>query len=830
MRGLVKILAALVVLAVAAAGLLAWRLSRGPLPLAFLKDRIEAAGRDIAPGVRLSLASVAIVWDPRRWRIDLAATDVRVANADGRGGLNLPLVALRPNLRALLEGRVALGAVELISPELTLIREADGSIDLGAGGGGDRVDLPLTPGGAPPPIGVLGVRGGHVTLRDDASGREWTARAVDARLRFGADAVTLEASLESDLQPLLGKPSPLHAEIAADLRRGEEVVDLRQATVDLGDVQLRVTGQLRGSGAAIAAAGEMSVATLPTAAIARYWPADLVPEARSWVTANITGGQLRDVGLRLAVKKSTEDAPLELAEITGQAVLAGLSVRFLDDMPPVRAVAGRASLTAKGARFDVTAGRLLDLELTSAAVDLPIGGSPRIAIDANLAGPLASMVTVLDNPPVRLKRGLGFEPQKGRVVGKIHLAFPLRDGLRVGDLGLKVAAKLSAVDVARLRGEWSLAGGDFTLAIERTKLHLEGSGRVEGVQVHVDQRLDFEAPREQRIALKATPDRAGRQALGLDPGAWLEGPVAADVLVSGGGASIAVDLDLRPASIDLPGPSLAKAAGVPGRAQATLRIRDGRVVAVERARARWADNALSGRAARSTLGTWTLAAETDLAPAPGRGPGAAVLQVEADRSFTLESGNFGDLVAPFGRNYGQGGKLDVEGTVDLTGAGLPLDARVSVTGLRMTNEPFLARLLTLASLRGALGNLTGAGIRFDTIDALLHEEGGIVTVREGVGRSDSFALVARGTIDLDEGMIDFRGSLVPSYFGVNQGLGKLPIIGGLLTGGEEKAVQAFDYRARGPASDPKVSVDGLSSLTPRVLSDLYRRIESGLTR
>jgi len=116
----------------------AWRLSHGPVDLAWLNRRLEAAVNGNGGPVRLSIGSTALAWEGFRLGVDrpldLRLTEIRLTAPDGTSEVELPRAEVSLSLSALLLGRVQPRALELDNPRLTLIRAADGtlSVDLGA--------------------------------------------------------------------------------------------------------------------------------------------------------------------------------------------------------------------------------------------------------------------------------------------------------------------------------------------------------------------------------------------------------------------------------------------------------------------------------------------------------------------------------------------------------------------------------------------------------------------------------------------------------------------------------------------------------------------------
>ncbi len=118
----------LVLLAVAAVG---WRLHQGPVALTFLSPFLESSLNPPGSPVLVRLGETRLTWAGWDRALDLQATDVRLETPDGRTMLHAPRVALALSSRALLEGDVAVSAVELLEPEITLRRMDDGTLSMG---------------------------------------------------------------------------------------------------------------------------------------------------------------------------------------------------------------------------------------------------------------------------------------------------------------------------------------------------------------------------------------------------------------------------------------------------------------------------------------------------------------------------------------------------------------------------------------------------------------------------------------------------------------------------------------------------------------------------
>ncbi|MED6311114.1 MAG: AsmA-like C-terminal domain-containing protein, partial [Pseudomonadota bacterium] len=87
----------------------------------------------------------------------------------------------------------------------------------------------------------------------------------------------------------------------------------------------------------------------------------------------------------------------------------------------------------------------------------------------------------------------------------------------------------------------------------------------------------------------------------------------------------------------------------------------------------------------------------------------------------------------------------------------------------------------------------------------------------------SIGITVEGALDLEEDIAELKGTVVPAYT-VNRVLGQIPILGPILTGGENEGVFAASYAVNGPLEDPAIAVNPLSALAPGFLRKLFDAI------
>lgn len=133
----------------------------------------------------------------------------------------------------------------------------------------------------------------------------------------------------------------------------------------------------------------------------------------------------------------------------------------------------------------------------------------------------------------------------------------------------------------------------------------------------------------------------------------------------------------------------------------------------------------------------------------------------------------------------------------------------------------MARLLSsVGSLRGTVEMLNGDGVSFAGLEAPVTIVDGRMYVAESRAAGPSLGITAKGTIELDDGMLDLDGVLVPSY-GLNSFISGVPVLGQLLASRPGEGVVGLTYSINGPSDAPRVGVNPLSALTPGILRRIF---------
>ncbi len=217
-----------------------WRLSQGPVSLAFLKPTVQHTINSSLAGMRVKIGDVIIERDQDTGRPRIRLRDISVHDLDGNLIARAPRAAVVMNTAALLTGKVVPEELTLIGPRIMARRKLDGALQFGFGiassdqktatkvGKHDRVDTPPNVAipsdqplvnligllrkeiaadrdGTSPISSVMAVRITHasISLYDEANNALWfapKANLVIRRMPYGF-VLFADASIASGKEP-----------------------------------------------------------------------------------------------------------------------------------------------------------------------------------------------------------------------------------------------------------------------------------------------------------------------------------------------------------------------------------------------------------------------------------------------------------------------------------------------------------------------------------------------------------------------------------------------------------------------------------------------------
>ena len=318
---LVTLAITLVVLGSVGLAAIAWRLSQGPVDLGWLTRRLEDAANANGGPTRLTIGSAALAWEGFRMGADrpleLLLTNVRVVDPAGVRRMNIPQAEVSLSIYQLLFGRVVPRAVTLDSPQITLIRAADGTLSLDLGSLTETADSgePASEAQATPVADLLAE-----LAQPPGNDRARGSDALLGQLRLVRVHDGRAALIDRQLGVTWRAP---HAEIDLARRREGGVDGTAEFSLAVGDQEARLT--LSATLAAGASETHLRARLSPVtpSVIARAAPS---LAGLATLDAPVGGEATLDLGASLALRR----ARFSLRAGSGQVHVGDSNVPFLD--------------------------------------------------------------------------------------------------------------------------------------------------------------------------------------------------------------------------------------------------------------------------------------------------------------------------------------------------------------------------------------------------------------------------------------------------------------------------------------------------------------------
>lgn len=356
----------------------------------------------------------------------------------------------------------------------------------------------------------------------------------------------------------------LKATVGSDLTS----IEVEQAEIVSRDATLSGAGRLVWREEAPTIALDLDAKNVRIEDFPAFWPPDLGIDAREWVLENLTTGRVIDAEAEIDLRPDDfGPAPLRDDAIGGRFTFEGLSVRYVEEMPPLEAAAGRAVFDADRMAFDVVGGNSTDITVKGGSVTITGMGKPgklatQLRVLAALEGGVEPTLTLLDYPPLEIAKELDIPPEvtSGRVAADLEVRMPLHDDVTEEEVVVLAEAGLKGLAIQRLPkldGDVSLDGGVFGLTLDEEAVRLDGSAAVNGIPLDIDIIEPLEegtATRRIHLAGRLSREQLDAQGLPID---GLDGELGFKAAVTETGTNFWIDLEADLTALGLAPPGLA---------------------------------------------------------------------------------------------------------------------------------------------------------------------------------------------------------------------------------------------------------------------------------
>jgi hypothetical protein len=662
-----------------------------------------------------------------------------------------------------------------------------------------------------------------------------------------------------------------------------------------------------------------------------YWPVQLVPQTRFWVTTNITAGIAEAPNFTFALSAPGHLSNIRLDNAAGSFKANDLTLTWLPGARPITGLNGTLTLTDPDNIVIAADGTLGGIVFSGASMHIAGVSQPNQTgtLHIPIRGSIQSAMGVLGAPPLNLLKTVPppLLGATGDMTGAVDVVLPFKNNLTIGEVRLKVTTALTNVAIPLPVKGLTLRQGVFTLIATTQELDAGGQAQFGGENARLKGSASFAGAGSAGFEMNTAVTGKTLAGLGLDLGGTLNGRMPVDIRFGSrppNAGSLRITADLTPATLSLPVFGWTKAAGKPGEIDVAVSIAGqnfsgisklvsidaqapglniesqasagginlsrihigntegaGRIALPATAHAPWRldffGNVLDASALNPPRSAkpapaapklpagskspppsgilWAANVHFDhmlLAQAPesqlsdfdfdGDGQGNSIYdatatgmlvtgqpvnltikampgpQPGASEQLHLQTGDGGELLRALGAySLLGGGQLDFDASY---GTAAPLSGTTTLTNFRLLKAPAVAKLLEAITVFGIPDAASGPGLEFRKLIAPFSVEGGMMTLQGGRAYSASLGFTAAGTVDLNAGLYDIQGTVVPVY-ALNALPGKIPIIGRLFSPEKGGGLFAMRYSMTGTTADPKIKVNPVSVLTPGFLRGIF---------
>jgi hypothetical protein len=306
-------------------------------------------------------------------------------------------------------------------------------------------------------------------------------------------------------------------------------------------------------------AGELSPMSMDM--LKRFWPKFLAGNARDWVLQRVAAGQLLGGKFKvnlaagdLAKIEAGEDAPEGADEV--EFDLTGLSIAYMDKMPPVLTGAAKFAIRGTEMSIDIPQGKLVvpssgqEVELRDGRLYVAdLRPDPQVgAISFKAKAATPTVLQLLDAEPLGYLKTVGLKPDflGGSAEGGFTLSMPLKDDLNFKEVKLRGMARLDQAIAANFVGNMAIEGGSLDVNVTEEAVEAKGPIQIKGVPAELAwQRIFYTSgDRQPPIKVTATLDEDAREKLGFKVNHLVKGPTPVTMSITGLGQGTAPAMSL----------------------------------------------------------------------------------------------------------------------------------------------------------------------------------------------------------------------------------------------------------------------------------------------
>lgn len=329
-----------------------------------------------------------------------------------------------------------------------------------------------------------------------------------------------------------------------------------------------------------------------------YWPQDIKPNTRSWITRNLENGVVKDAQFAIEFNGDSLET-IDVAEFQGRADLQNFSVTYIRQMPVADNVSGELLLGLSEVSIDIVGGHVIQpdwqdkLNIESGRVRLH-GLDTKLHsadIDLRVDGELHDAIALIDKEPLQYASALGISPgaTAGQAQVLLGIDFPLIQDLKLDQVQVQAQASVAQTSINDAAFGLDLESGQFSLELNNSGMDVVGTASIGGIRTGLSWRENFsQSDFRRQYAVDAVLENAQRPLVGLGQAIfsppYVDGPVRVEAIytvLDNEVAGLNVEADLQNTGITIPQLNWGKGADSNALLTAQMRLSGDRLEAID---------------------------------------------------------------------------------------------------------------------------------------------------------------------------------------------------------------------------------------------------------
>lgn len=196
-----------------------------------------------------------------------------------------------------------------------------------------------------------------------------------------------------------------------------------------------------------------------------------------------------------------------------------------------------------------------------------------------------------------------------------------------------------------------------------------------------------------------------------------------------------------------------------------------------------------------------------------------IVPVEGGREMRI-SGRDGGAALRAANLYSKiaGGQIEFSALLSNDNKSSVREGKLVLRDFDVRNEAALAQLDTKGKPKKS--GPRKEGISFKKLTLPFTADAKFIRFCDTLISGNELGATAEGLIRKNDGAIEIKGTIIPAY-GPNAALGKIPILGDILTGGGGEGIFGLTYALGGGVDNPKFEVNPVSAVAPGILRKFF---------